>query len=111
MSFVSRYHETVKDLLDMLKEKGFITTDSYDGGDRLVTDDTDKMASFLTQVDESNVYLTKGDHTYRIYIVLGNDYSEIACDYSYDDSDVWQEFSATITAHYDKWEIKQKEAI
>lgn len=106
MAYVSRYHDTVKDLLTMLVEKGFRIIYSNDGGDELKEASIENTTSFLTQVDESVVRVSKGNKKISIFIVLGNDFSEIVCNYTISDTPECREFAAVVHAHYEKWEGK-----
>ena len=101
------HHSNVtKDLLDRFIAAGFKMAGANDGGDKLRTDDTTEMASFLTGVDESRVSVAKGDESFSIFIVLGNDLSEIVCDHSVNTSVEYAEFNAVVRTHYEDWEAK-----
>jgi hypothetical protein len=109
MAFVSRYEEVTKDLLDMLVAAGFEMVEGYDGDDSLTITDNQELANFLTQVDESHLYVRKGKQSFRLFILLGNEFSEIVCDHTCNESPESDELSVVVSEHYDKWEKKQRQ--
>jgi hypothetical protein len=100
------FYGCVKSLTHRLKKAGFTFDKVDDGGDEL-TDvsemSTQQIAGGICGVDDARLYCTdpSGNKVW-LFIVLGNDFCELVCDYS------CNEILDTLTSEFsDYWEGKK----
>jgi hypothetical protein len=102
------YRPEVRSLLKSLRQAGF-TPISVNNGEEIVRYSDVSKTEFLEEivsVDEATLRLLHNNKRVSIFLVLGNEPGEIACDYT--DYDPLEE---VIDSHYDRWENRKQPVI
>ena len=105
------YTKPVMSLLHKLQQKNVAITHVHDGeqweriqpGTKLKV--RQDAAEIITSVDESYVHIKHNGITGKLFIVLGNEPSEILCDYSYKEDSVLKTILNEVSEEfYIQWE-------
>jgi hypothetical protein len=99
------YRPEVRSLLKSLRQAGFTPLSVNNGEENVRYSDVSKTEFLeeIVSVDEATIRLQHNNKRVGIFLVLGNDPGEIACDYS--DYDPLEE---VIDSHYDRWENRKQ---
>jgi hypothetical protein len=99
------YRPEVRSLLKSLRQAGFTPLSVNNGEENVRYSDVSKTEFLeeIVSVDEATIRLQHNNKRVSIFLVLGNDPGEIACDYS--DYDPLEE---VIDSHYDRWENRKQ---
>jgi Icc-related predicted phosphoesterase len=104
--------KAVLSLLHKFQQRGFVLRSVYDGEETCFLGDAESKlgsrkdaADVICSVDESWVRIQNlsGDRA-TLFIVLGNDDSEILCDYSSSSKELMQEIEVIAEEFYQQWE-------
>ena len=104
--------KAVSSLLCKLQKRGISLDSVYDGQDRIVVDKLNKIGARKTAVeaicavDVSWVFVKDlaNDHKAELFIVLGNDNSEILCDYNASSRTFFSVIDSVSDEFYEQWE-------
>jgi len=99
------YRPEVRSLLKSLRQAGFTPLSVNNGEENVRYSDVSKTEFLeeIVSVDEATIRLQHNNKRVGIFLVLGNDPGEIACDYT-----DYEPLEEVIDSHYDRWENRKQ---
>ena len=106
------WSKPVSSLLHKLQQKGFKMVNVYDGEgyEYLIGNNLSQRksaTSVIVSVDESRLTVEKNNLRGRLYIILGNEPSELVCDWGSASGEIMEELETVVNAHSEQWEGKK----
>jgi Icc-related predicted phosphoesterase len=102
--------KAVSSLLYKFQKNDFVVDSVFDGEQSTITRYAKKLdarkdaVDIICSVDQSWVRVKKDDKLATLFIVLGNDDSEILCDYSSSSEEFMKEIELVAEEFYQQWE-------
>jgi hypothetical protein len=88
---------------------GFMPYKADNCEDSITSDHKKRLANKVCECDEGNLYIRKGNFTARLYIILGNNPSELVADYGYKSEscpEKIEELEAALDKFSQSWELR-----
>jgi hypothetical protein len=103
---INDWEKVVRSLISFLVKDGFMPYKADNCEDSITSDHKKRLANKVCECDEGNLYVRKGDFTARLYIVLGNNPSELVSDYGYKSEEGLADLEATLDKFSQSWELR-----
>lgn len=106
------WSKPVSSLLYKLQQKGFKLVNVHDGEDyEFFTGNSlsqrKTATATIVSVDVSRLTVEKNNLRGRLYIILGNEPSELVCDWGSASGEIMEELETVVNAHSEQWEGKK----